>query len=193
MCFVKQIFTLCCVQCIYTGCISRGLEVQRIYTSWLYLMYLKLLYLHCVQCIYTGCIYRGLGVVFTLCPMYLHCIQCIYMVSNVFTLYSMYLHGVQCIYTVSNVFTLYLICIYTGCIYRGLGVASKKLIVCQGSHLGGKKSLNSTSSTTSPSSNQNQNMGRSIWVADDEVGASEFEGRIAINSYQNHATAIKTL
>ena len=122
LCFVKQIFTLCCVQCIYTGCISRGLEVQRIYTSWLYLMYLKLLYLHCIQCMYTGCIYRGLG------------------------------------------------------------VASKKLIVCQGSHLGGKKSLNSTSSTTSPSSNQNQNMGRSFWVSDDEVGASEFEGRIAIKS-----------
>ena len=75
---------------------------------------------------------------------YLHCV-----VSNVFTL-VVSIEGWR-----FNVFTLvYLMylkllylhsvqCIYTGCIYRGLGVASKKLIVCQGSHLGGKKSLNS--------------------------------------------------
>ena len=57
-----------------------------------------------------------------------------------------------CVFTIPCIYTGCVHCIYTGCICRGLEVASKKLIVCQGSHLGGKKGLNSKSSTSlSPS------------------------------------------
>ena len=123
------------------------------------------------------------------CPMYLHsvcrgvtsiCLSLIWwmfeqLVRNIILSLCgcIYWEGLFCLYCTQCIEN-----ISTGCIYRRMEVASKKLIVCQRSHLGGKKDLNSTSSTTN-TKNQNPNTAIAIILISILTMANDHQQRLA--------------